>query len=233
MMIYERGNAAKQWIFEELDRIYGDRAYRVLDLAGGSGRIWKIFLESHKNIQITVIDTDERAIRQGQQMYQGNSQIELCVADAQRTMKDQYDVIVAMSAIEHVVDRPAFLRTVWNALSSGGKAYLNYDDGHFRTRELRQRVMAPVSQLLAMIGIEGPYMKHVDDKAFRASAESLGFTIIGFRKHHLMPLKGFMRGASDEALSEWFSFENRLNQLFTPETLDEVMWSSTLVIQKP
>ncbi len=233
MMIYERGNAAKQWIFEELDRIYGDRAYRVLDLAGGSGRIWKTFLESHKNIRVTVIDTDERAIRQGQQMYQGNLCIEHRVADAQRVVQDQFDVVVAMSAIEHVVDRPAFLRTVFNALSSGGNAYLNYDDGHFRTRDLRQRVMVPVSQLLAMVGIEGPYMKHVDDQTFRASAESLGFTIIDFRKHHLMPLKGFMRGASDEALREWFSFERHLNQLFTPEKLDEVMWSSTLVVQKP
>lgn len=233
MMIYERGNAAKQWIFEQLDRVYGDQACRVLDLAGGSGRIWNTFLESHKNVRVTVIDTDAWAIRQGQQMYQGNPCIELRVADAQQTIKDQFDVVVAMSAIEHVVDRPAFLRTVFDALSSGGNAYLNYDDGHFRTHELRQRVMVPVSQLLAMIGIEGPYMKHVDDKTFRASAESLGFVIVDFRKHHLMPLKGFMRGASDEALREWFLFEQRLNQLFTPEKLDEVMWSSTLVVQKP
>src|SRR5690242_17835098 len=109
MIIYERGNAAKQWIFEELDRVYGDQTYRVLDLAGGSGRIWKTFLETHKNIRVTVIDTDVRAIRQGQQMYQGNSCIELRVADAQHPIQDQFDVVVAMSAIEHVVDRPAFL----------------------------------------------------------------------------------------------------------------------------
>lgn len=92
--------------------------------------------------------------------------------------------------------------------------------------------MVPVSQLLAMIGIQGPFMKHVDDADFRKQAELAGFTFIALRKHNLYPMKGFMRGATTQAVEAWYAFEERLNELYTPEQLDKVKWSTTLVLQK-
>jgi len=232
-MIYERGNAAKQWMLEELDRRFGSRPFRALDLAGGSGRIWEIFIASHPSAHVTVIDTDTDAIGQGVKMFAGKTQIELRVADAQRPIEGLSDVVLAMSAIEHVVDRPAFLKTVWSALASGGVAYLNYDVGHFRSRNIKERIMVPVSQLLAFVGIEGPYMKKVDDALFRRQAEAQGFVVEGVKKHNLQSLNGFMRGATDEALVDWFAYEERLNVQFSPEKLDPIMLSTTLILKKP
>jgi SAM-dependent methyltransferase len=233
MTIYERGNAAKQWMLEELDRRYSDRPVRILDLAGGSGRIWQTFLATHPHVHVTVVDTDAKAITDGKGMYRGNAQIDLRLADAQRPLGEAFDVVVAMSAIEHVVNRPAFLATVWFALAPGGAAYLNYDVGHFRSCNIKERIMVPVSQLLALFKIEGPYMKKVNDAKFRAQAEKQGFRVEFVKKHNLSSLKGFMRGASDEALREWFAFEERMNSMFPPDELDRVMFSTTLVVTKP
>jgi hypothetical protein len=52
-------------------------------------------------------------------------------------------------------------------------------------------------------------------------------------KHNLHPMKGFLRGANDDALGAWFAFEDSLNAQFTPEKLDAVMWSTTLIVTKP
>jgi cyclopropane fatty-acyl-phospholipid synthase-like methyltransferase len=233
MTIYERGNAAKQWMLEELDRRFGESAASILDLACGDASKWKLFTASHPNVRVLGIDTDAEAIAKGKEIYKGTTNIELRVLDAQHSLTETFDAVVAMSAIEHVVDRPAFLKTVWSALKPGGVALLNYDAGHFRSRNWKERIMVPVSQMLAAFGMEGPYMKRVDDRLFQSQAAAIGFRVTGVRKHNLPSLKGLMRGADDELLKAWFALEEKLGQVYAPEQLDSVMWSTTLIIQKP
>lgn len=231
-MIYEPGNAAKQWILEDLDKNYGLNPIRILDLGCGNGRIWRRFLETHSSVQVVGLDTDILAIKAGRKNYANNPQMNLRVSDAQLPITEEFDLVVALSAVEHVVDRPAFLKTVWSALKKGGRAYLNYDVGHFRSRDLKERLMVPISQLLAKFGFEGSYMKRVEDKIFEAQAQQQGFTIETIRKHNLYPMKGFMRGASEFALNSWFDFEEKLNAAYTNEELDKIMWSTTLIVKK-
>lgn len=232
MKIYERGNAAKQAIFLQLAQGLGQESQRILDLACGDGHLWKVFLEAHPQVSVVGLDTDAQAIARGKTQTQ--PRLDLRVFDAQRTFEGQlFDAVVAFSAIEHVVDRPAFLRTVWQALKPGGRAYLNYDVGHFRSRDLKERLMVPVSQLLAMIGMEGAYMKQVDDALFLQQARAQGFMLEGVQKYNLHPLKGFFRGATPEMVEAWIEFEQRLNTLFSAEQLDRVMWSTTVILKKP
>lgn len=233
MVIYERGNAAKQWIFLELAKLAGTRSLRILDLACGDARFWNYFLDTHPEVSVVGVDTDREAIKRGQS-HHPHQRLDLRIFDAQHALREEaFDVVVALSAIEHVVHREAFLRTVWEALASGGTAYLNYDVGHFRSNNLKERLMVPVSQALAWIGIEGPYMKRVDDDRFLSQAKAQGFIIEGVRKHNLHPLKGFFRGASDETIQAWVEFEERLNALYSSDKLDEVMWSTTVILKKP
>lgn len=233
-MIYETGNSAKQWILADLDKRFGQAQVRILDLACGNGRIWNNFLETHKNIKVVGIDTDKGAIGEGLINYAGNAQIELRVLDAQSVLpENDFDAVTALSAIEHVVDRPAFLKAVWSALKSAGISYLNYDAGHFRSHNVKERLMVPISQVLASLGIEGHYMKRVDDALFRAQAEKQGFIIEAIKKHNLAPLKGFMRGAPEQSLEAWFDFEEKLNALHAPDELDKLMLSTTLLLKRP
>lgn len=232
-MIYEPGNAAKQWILEELDQHFGQSPARILDLACGNGRIWKRFLETHPAIKVVGVDYDRQAIERGKAAYADNQQIDLRAGDVQKFLNEVFDLVVAMSALEHVVDRPAFLRTVWQTLRPQGVAYLNYDSGHFRSHNLKERIMVPISHLAAFFGWQKWYMKRVDDRAFLAQAEAQGFRVLDVKKHNLSPLKGFMRGASETAVADWVEFEKKLNAHFSPEQLDKIMWSTTVVVQKP
>lgn len=234
MVIYTAGNAAKQWILSELHQRFGESSYRILDLGCGAAGSWKTFIEMHPNASYVGFDYDRAAVQRARQEFSGIKNVSLNVGDAQTlSSQREFDVVTAFSAIEHVVDKMAFLKTVFASLKSGGVAYLNYDDGHFRSHDLKERIMVPVSQVLAMLGIQGPFMKHVDDAEFRSQAEQVGFKFLSARKHNLYPIKGFMRGASTEAVEAWYAFEERLNELYTPEQLDQVKWSTTLVIQKP
>ncbi len=232
-MIYTAGNAAKQWILSELHERFESYHFKILDLGCGAATSWKIFLQTHAQAVYRGFDYDRVAIERGRKEFAGFSNIELKEGDAQiLSTEESFDVVTAFSAIEHVVDKDAFLKTVYQSLKTGGIAYLNYDDGHFRSHDLKERLMVPVSQLLAMVGIQGPYMKHVDDKEFRLQAEAAGFKVLMTRKHNLYPIKGFMRGASEEAVQAWYAFEERLNDLYFPEDLDKVKWSTTLVLEK-
>ncbi len=233
-MIYARGNTAKQWIFDDLDQRFGQRPARILDLGCGRGQLWSLFLSQHPNIHVLGVDTDQEAIEIGKRTHQGNPQIDLRVADAQTLLPEGlFDAVVALSAIEHVVDREAFLRTVGRALKPGGVGYLNYDVGHFRSHSLKERLMVPVSQVLARFGYEGSYMKKVDDRAFRTQIETQGLLVQTVRKHNIGELKGFMKEAPDNAIQEWYEFEERLSARFPVEALDRLMLSTTFVVLKP
>jgi SAM-dependent methyltransferase len=232
MKIYEPGNAAKQAIFLQLAQGLGQESQRILDLACGDGHLWRVFLETHPQVSVVGLDSDAEAITRGKKHAQ--PRLDLRVFDAQRTFDGKlFDAVVAFSAIEHVVDRAAFLRTVWTALKPGGYAYLNYDVGHFRSRNLKERLMVPISQFLALFGIEGSYMKRVDDTLFLEQARVQGFSLQGVQKHNLHPLKGFFRGATDEKVQAWIEFEQHLNALYSSDQLDRIMWSTTVILKKP
>ena len=112
MTIYTRGNAAKQWIFEQLDARFGQQPFTVLDMGCGAMSTWPEFVASHPALSLRGIDTDVRAVEEGRKRFAGIATVSLDVMDAQRPiMVTDADVVVALSAIEHVVDRPAFLRT--------------------------------------------------------------------------------------------------------------------------
>ncbi len=227
---------------------------RILDLACGDGSKWKSFALAHPHWTIVGVDTDARAIARGVKALGGIANVQLVVGDAQgsresrvvsreseqsasthdsRLTTHDYDAVVALSAVEHVVDRAAFLKTVWEALKPGGIAFLNYDVGHFRSWNPKERIMVPVSQILAMFGVEQFYMKRVKDRKFLELAKAQGFRHLRTTKHNLHPLKGFMRKASDEQLRTWFAFESSMNHLYAPDDLDRVMWSTTMVLEKP
>jgi len=233
MTLYSKNNAAKQWILEQLSRRFVDRSATILDLACGSAWIWTTFIDRHPFVRIVGADTDAVAIAKGKGMYQGESRVDLRVADAQRPLEEgAYDAVIALSAIEHVVDRKAFLETVFRALAIGGVAYLNYDDGHFRSTNWKERVMVPVSQFLAMMGVEGPYMKRVNDAEFQRMAQEVGFRVIGLRLHNIAPLKGLLKDADDESVAAWYAFEELLGARLPAERLRSHAYSATLVLEK-
>ena len=232
-MLYSPGNTAKEWILRDIEQTLDDRSIRILDLACGSGWVWEGFLAAHQNARVLGVDTDMQALEVGRRRFAQTPAIELRHFDAQHPLEESsFDVVVALSAMEHVVDHRAFIRTTWDALKPGGVAYLNYDVGHFRSHSLKEQLMVPISQFLAMLGMERWYMKKVDDAAFRSIAVHQGFSVEAIRKHNIGKLKGFMKKAPIQAVEEWFAFEERLGAVLPPDKLDFLMLSTTFKLRK-
>jgi len=94
--------------------------------------------------------------------------------------------------------------------------------------------MVPVSQVLAKIGITGPYMKYLSDKEIIQAVESAGGKLVALRKHNLYCLKQHLRGEilTDAITLEWHAFEDRMNKLMTPAQLDSMFWATIVVMEK-
>lgn len=234
MKLYSRNNPAKQWMLEEIERIAPGHPVRVCDLGCGAGSVWPEFLKDHPDISYVGLDTSVKDIERAKKNFTECPNAIVRVADAQSFSEQigTFDVVTALSALEHVVDLKAFITTTLSLLRPGGAALLNYDAGHFRSHDLKERLMVPVSQLLAKVGIEGSYMKEVDDKELSAIVVAQNGVVVKMMKHNFHPLKSLFKGANDETIKAWFEFEQRLNETVSSDRLDALMWSTTLVLKK-
>lgn len=240
MTFISPNNPAKEWIFRELAKRADQGAFSVCDLACGNGSVWYAFLKRYPNVTCLGLDTDKKAIADAQKKFADLRSATFRVVDVQTMKADTaaYDVVTTLSSLEHVVRIDKFLDSVFALLKPGGIAYLNYDDGHFHSHNVKERLMVPVSQLLAKIGIEGPYMKEVDDKEVIRLITERGGKILQIRKHNVPNLKKFTKGYAkglmgEDVLEAWFAFENRLNELLPSEKLSSLLGATIIVMQKP
>lgn len=239
MTIYSHNNPAKEWILQDIAGRSLAGPTNVCDLACGSGSVWRHFLLDHPNVSYVGSDTDLIAVEKARRLFADVPNARFEIVDAQRPPAEQetYDIVTALSSLEHVVHIDKFLDTVFAVLKSGGVAYLNYDDGHFTSRDPKERLMVPVSQLLAKVGLEGPYMKRVADRDVIRWIEERGGKVLAVRKNNFSGLKGFAKQFAkgmmgEDVLHAWFDFENRLNNALTPSQLTPVMGATTIVMKK-
>jgi 2-polyprenyl-3-methyl-5-hydroxy-6-metoxy-1,4-benzoquinol methylase len=232
--MFAPNNMAKQWIFEQLQERFSTHPFRVLDLACGDGSPWFPFLQTHPQCQYFGFDHDKKRITRAKRQAVGLDHAHFEYGDAQKLADlEPVDVVTALSALEHVVHLEAFCQTVYHALKPGGLAFLNYDIGHFRSSNPKERLMVPVSQALAKVGVEGPYMKVVHDETLIELLKKQGFKIQSTRKNNIASLKKEMKGMPEPVLQAWSHFENQLNLLLPPEQLHPMMLSTTLGLEKP
>ena len=235
-MITAPNSSAKEWIFRQLAERAAHGPVRVCDLACGSGSSWHDFLLRFPQVMYVGSDTDREAIEQARRAFADVPTATFSVADAQRAAqeKDSYDVVTAFSALEHVVHLEPFVQHALTILKPDGIAYLNYDNGHFHSHDPKERLMVPVSQLLARFGIEGPYMKEVDDEELCGFIRKQGGQVLQVRKHHFSTLKGFMKKyrTREEVLNAWFAFEDRLNELVSAHELARTCGATTVVVKR-
>ena len=234
MKLYSRNNAAKQWILSEIENLASSGQIRVCDIGCGSGSVWPAFVHDHASLTYVGLDTDASEIEKAKKNFADCTNAKVFVADGQKFREEEgtFDVVTAFSALEHVVDLSAFVKTTLALLKSGGVAYLNYDAGHFRSHDIKERLMVPVSQLLAKFGYEAPYMKEVDDRQLKEIVAVQGGSVVALRKHNLHMMKRVMKDEKDETILSWYAYEDQLNTMIPTEKLDAALWSTTLVLKK-
>jgi hypothetical protein len=132
-------------------------------------------------------EPDEASANRARARLHGLS-AEIHTADAIQALDLSADCIVSFSVFEHVVDRRESLAHAKQLLAPTGVLYLNYDDGHFRSRldladvstwgsALRTMARTLVSFPAAAMGRHAKYQRRVDARDANRLVEAAGFRV--------------------------------------------------------
>lgn len=212
--MYSKNNTAKEYILREIDAtLKTDDHLNILDFACGTCFIWKEFLEDHKDIRFSAFDFNRESICVAHKNFPARKK-DILLLDGQKILpfKKKFNIITTFSSLEHVFDKRAFLKNIKSALALGGKAYINYDSGHFRGNFI-QDIYNKMSQIFAYSGItEKFFTKPVDTIELKSILEELHLEIIKIRYFNLGALKQLHKHIHDkELLESWYQYELSLN----------------------
>ncbi len=238
-MIYAYNNSAKDWILQQISQRVTAQKLRICDLACGTGAVWKQFLIAHPHVTYIGYDFNPVSISTAQELFRDVSNASFQLADVQKLQveKHGFDIVTTLSSLEHVVRIDQFLQVLFSLLKQGGYAYINYDSGHFRSTRLKEKIMIPLGQLLARLGYEQLYMKHVSDRAVILLLERLGMRVLDVRKHNIEQMKHFTKAYGKDLMDEsvivaWQVFENALNASLSASQLDAVCGSTVITAER-
>lgn len=225
-MVY--GNTAKLYCVRRIESETGP--ITVLDLGCGSGAYIRDFLESHPHARYVGIDPNAGSIEKGRQLLQGyRAEFHHGNAETFR-VPGGAEVIMSFSVFEHVVHRAAYLRSVRDNLKPYGRAYINYDSGHFVTpstvspvrtalRAARQGLRQATKNALVRMGAPLSYERFVPEQSFREACSAAGLRILESRTFNT-PLKNLFKSVTEDARSEfadrWLELELWLNEHSVP-----------------
>lgn len=161
----------------------------VLDLGCGRSRTLRPLLEKFPKVRYIGIDPDPTAAAGARDLLYGFN-ADIRVGRAQEvTLPEPADVVVSFSVLEHVKHRAEYLAAVRRNLRPDGRAFLNYDHGHFLTvpdpsasttalRAVRSGLGRVVRNLAITLGIHWlEYQRVVVEKDFLADLAEAGLVV--------------------------------------------------------
>jgi SAM-dependent methyltransferase len=208
------GNAAKLYCLQLLEeaaaRAGGE--FTILDLGCGDGRNFVELLRRQANVRFVGVEPSLAAAEAARRLLPG---AEILSVPAYDIDVGPVDAVVSFSVLEHVVDRPRYFAAVRRNLAPRGRAYVNYDSGHFGAdADAVERSKALVARMLARVGNESRYRAPVSEDELRSLLAQASLRIIddkGFNTE----LKRVHRRVPEEHrvvfMERWLAFELGLN----------------------
>ncbi len=208
------GNAAKLYCLKLLDEAvrHRDGPFRITDLGCGDGRNFVELLRRHPKVEYVGVDPSSHAVQRASEALPG---AEIAHMPAYEARFDPADAVVSFSVLEHVVDRSRYLESVRANLAPNGRAYLNYDAGHFGAdATLAERTKAVVARALAKLGEESRYRARVDDAEFLSLVSAASLRVVddkAFNTELKLTFRSVPESARDAFVEQWLEFELALN----------------------
>ena len=91
-MLYSKNNAAKEWIFRDIQKRFQGKVIQILDIGCGEGYKWKQFIVDNPSFYYLGIDTDTRAIEKSKPSE--FDRMKFNVADGQFFNSNPVDVVM-------------------------------------------------------------------------------------------------------------------------------------------
>jgi SAM-dependent methyltransferase len=210
------GNTAKLYCLQLIERAAAetDGDFRVVDLGCGTGRNFVELLRRRPNVRYVGVEPSRRAAEEARRLLPG---AEIVNEPAYDVRVEPAHAVVSFSVLEHVVQRGRYFEAVRTNLRPDGRVYLNYDSGHFVADvDLRERVKAAASQVLARLGSESRYRARVRDEELRELVAAAGLRVAEDKVFNtdLKRLYPLVPEEQREAFMErWLAYELELNEL--------------------
>lgn len=218
-MSLARGNAAKLYCLRRIEqRARGRDRFRIVDLGAGDAANFLPLLRAYPQIEYVAVEPDAAACTVAERNLAG-LHASVINAPAYDVDLEPADVVASFSVLEHVYDRPAYLRAVARTLAPDGTSFVNYDAGHFVRPTLRDRAKTLVGPWLARLGREQWYQSFVREADFRRDAEAAGLEVVETKSFNT-DLKRVYRlvpeQSRDAFTAAWLDLELRANELVEP-----------------
>jgi trans-aconitate methyltransferase len=219
-----RGNVAKLYCLQLLDEAAAraDSSFRIVDLGCGDGRNFVELTRRRPEISYVGIEPSSQAAAAARRALPS---AEIVNAPAYDVRCEPGDAAVSFSVLEHVVDRRRYLETLRAHVAPEGRAYLNYDVGHFTAdRTVAERLRARVGSLLARVGNEAHYRATLHEEEFAHLLRDAGFRVAeehGFNTDLKVVWRDVPESARDAFMERWLAFELELNA-------DGIGWGSRI-----
>jgi SAM-dependent methyltransferase len=208
------GNAAKLYCLRLLDDAIGNMrgAFRIVDLGCGDGRNFVELLRRHSGVEYVGVDPSRRAVERARLLLPG---AEIHNMPAYKARFEPADAVVSFSVLEHVADRVRYVEAVHANLKAEGRAYLNYDSGHFGAdATVGERTKAAVARAFAGLGDESRYRARVRGEEFAALLASASLRVLddkGFNTELKLTYRAIPEAERDVFMEQWLAFELGLN----------------------
>ena len=236
------GNSAKlyclKWIEAQIAQSTNEEV-TLLDLGCGTGNNFVRLLQAYPQVRYVGIEPSDTAVQARRNLSGLNATIFQDYAyDVQnRLVREQFDIVVSFSVLEHVYWRQAYLQTAKDCLKPTGHFLINYDAGHFIAGNWRDSLKNRVGPLLARLGNERYYQALVRDADFRARAQTSGLKIVdakSFNTRLKSVYKVIPAAHQDDYMQHWLDFELYLNTLdIDYDDSKAVLWFTRNFILEP
>lgn len=208
------GNAAKLYCLHLLDdaiaKAHG--AFRIVDLGCGDGRNFVELLHRHPDVEYVGVDPSRRAVERARQLLPGAEINNLPAYDARF---EPANAVVSFSVLEHVADRMRYMEAVHENLAPQGRAYLNYDSGHFGAdATVVERAKAALAVVFAGLGNESRYRARVRSEEFASLLASASLRVLddkSFNTELKLTYRAIPEARREVFMERWLEFELALN----------------------
>ncbi len=237
------GNSAKVYCLQWIARYAQENAHplTLLDLGCGAAQMFVELLKTYPHIHFVGVEPSAKACEMARDNLRGLNAtiIQGYAYDPIRAKLPHpaYDFVTSFSVLEHVYERPAYLKLVHDCLKPQGYCLMNYDSGHFYSTYWKEHAKTLIGGWLARFGNQGYYQAFVHDAHFKQWAKEANLTILEGKMFNTV-LKGIYKGVPaqhrQEYIQRWLELEDWLNTVgIAYQDSDAKTWHTRNFILQP
>ena len=179
-----------------LDRLfdkYKDKDVEVLDLGSGTSKDWVDILKKYENIKYTGVEFDKNALNIAKTILSFSDKVSFINNFGEKletSLKEQFDIVISLSVLEHVKNLDDFLLTSVNLLKPGGLLIHRYDLGHaLHSESITEKIKVFLCKRLPFIISSSSFTTHPDKKGIVKFLNQKGIQNIKIEQHQIPNLK--------------------------------------------